>query len=560
MTTFEPTHDPDGRAPGMLRDRVMLGLACAVAGLFLLQLLDFGYGRDQGIYAVVADAVQRGEAPYRSAWDFKPPGIYAVFALSEFGFGPGQRAIRVLETLALLSVFPAFALFSRRAVGSLKPGILGAAMAVFAYVPLEYWNTAQPEGFGAALLAWALVFATTPPRTGASRGIGQCTGWWIAGSLYGAAALLKPPLGGGIAVSIAWVAWERRSTQPTGQPGGGGPRGGRAIRAPMLAFALGAALPVLATVTYFALQGALPHLHQALFVFTPHYVALDFQLDRLPALFGHAIWQWLMRMTPLNLMGLVPLLMLRPLHPGERWAALHVLGLILVAQLGVAVQGKFFQYHFAAAFVLTGLLAGWGYWKLWLLVRNAWWSVAVAAVALVAVFTTAAPGTATLHEFWRRSAQRGWALGDPQLRQTAREHLYAEGDVDTRANHQAARWIEEHTPADASLYIWGFQPVLYDLAKRRPASRYIYNLPQRAIWSRDAARVELLADLEAGRPAAIVVIHGDHAVFETVARTPVDSDRALNDFPELVGWIADHYRFAIRIGDLEIFTRRASNS
>ena len=549
----EPGAD-DRFAPPMRRDRWLLGFTGVLAALFLLQLLDFGYGRDQGIYAVVADAVQRGEAPYRAAWDFKPPGIYLVFAVGEVLFGPEQRAVRILEALLLLSIFPAFGLFSRRAVGRWEPGALGAAMAVFAYVPLEYWNTAQPEGFGAALLAWALVFATQPPGRGATRN------WRMAGALYGAAALLKPPLGGGIAVSIAWVAWQRWTSASNSAPEPARTRAWGALRPPLLAFSVGAAFPLLITLAYFALKGALSDLHQALFVFTPHYVALDFHPDRLPMLLGRAAWEWLMRMTPLNLMGIVPFVMLRPLHPGERSAALHVLGLILMAQLGVALQGKFFHYHFAATFVLTGLLAGWGYWKLWLLVREAWWSVAVAAVALVAVFATAAPGTGTLEEFWMRSAQRGWALGAPQGRQGIREHLYAEGDVDTPGNHRAAQWIEAHTPVNESIYIWGFQPVLYDLAKRRPASRYIYNLPQRAIWSRDAARGELLADLEMDPPAAIVVIHSDRAVFETVARTPVDSDHALMEFPELEAWIENHYRFAIRIGDLEIFTRRASES
>ena len=120
-------------SPGTTKSRraeiALVSVALAVAAAFLANLVDFGYGRDQGIYAVVADAVQRGDAPYRAAWDFKPPGIYFVFALAEILFGADQRAVRVLEGLCLLSLFPAFALFSRRHVGSARAGLLGAALA-----------------------------------------------------------------------------------------------------------------------------------------------------------------------------------------------------------------------------------------------------------------------------------------------------------------------------------------------------------------------------------------------------------------------------------------------
>ena len=64
---------------------------CVLAIAFLLaQLLCFGYGRDQGIYAVVARAMLDGGMPYRDAWDFKPPGIFLIYALARALFGEAQ--------------------------------------------------------------------------------------------------------------------------------------------------------------------------------------------------------------------------------------------------------------------------------------------------------------------------------------------------------------------------------------------------------------------------------------------------------------------------------------
>lgn len=549
----EPTRRLPGRSaapaqrPGL--ELALLFVAVLVAIGHLAQLLDFGYGRDQGIYAVVADVVREGGAPYLDAWDFKPPGIHFVFALAEGIAGPSSSAIRWLEAAALASLFPAFAVLSRRALGSARAGIAGAAVAIASYVPLEYWNTAQPEGFGGVVLAWALVLATAERADADPRD--PVLAWGGAAALYAMAGLLKPPLGGGIAVSFAAVCAARwRAADP----------GARwaSLRAPALAFGLGGALPVVAVLGFFAAHGALGALYEALFLFTSGYVALDLSADRLPMLAAVAAERWLFEMTPLLPLGLTPLLLLPAIHPNERRGTAHVLGVVAVSLLGVALQGKFFAYHFGATILLTGLLAGWGFWKVWDIARESKVGVVAAALLLPLLWVTALPGKGATHRFWERSERRMASWLDPGLVDETRDALYAEGDVDSRDNRAAAAWITEHTPASSTLYVWGHQPVLYDLAARRPASRYIYNVPQRAPWSRDRMRPLLLRDLTDTVPAAVIVIHGDEPVFSTVMREPVSSAHALRSFPDLEQWLADHYTFARRIGDLEIFVRRST--
>src|SRR6516225_2222383 len=61
-------------------ERGFAALALTSAVWLLCQLMAFDYGRDQGIYSVVAHGLLQGEAPYRDVWDFKPPGIFLVFA------------------------------------------------------------------------------------------------------------------------------------------------------------------------------------------------------------------------------------------------------------------------------------------------------------------------------------------------------------------------------------------------------------------------------------------------------------------------------------------------
>ncbi len=96
-----PDCDPMADRPS-LSDRLLLGAALLTATFCLAQLLLMPYGRDQGIYAVVADAVLRGGMPYRDAWDFKPPGIYLVYALVRAVLGPAQVSIRIAEIVGLV--------------------------------------------------------------------------------------------------------------------------------------------------------------------------------------------------------------------------------------------------------------------------------------------------------------------------------------------------------------------------------------------------------------------------------------------------------------------------
>ena len=93
--TTRPVSSPPQRPRAAFR---LLVAACLLGIAFLLlQILTYGYGRDQGIYAMVGRALLHGEMPYRDAWDFKPPGIFLIYASARALFGGGQWGIRVLE-------------------------------------------------------------------------------------------------------------------------------------------------------------------------------------------------------------------------------------------------------------------------------------------------------------------------------------------------------------------------------------------------------------------------------------------------------------------------------
>ncbi|HVN38825.1 MAG TPA: hypothetical protein VMW19_11725 [Myxococcota bacterium] len=517
------THARDVRAR-IAEVALLAPLLCGSAWL-LFELTRFEFGLDQGIYGVVADAMLRGGAPYRDAWDFKPPGVYFVFALARGLFGHQMASVRILEAASLISLLPAFVALSRRFAGGALPGLLGFALAVSGHVWLGSWHTAQPESFGGVLLVYALLLATGSPRRARERDLAFAG----SGALYALAALMKPPLGGGILVSAGFAvhaAWQ------------GAPREARrraALRV-LAAFAVGGAVPVLLVLGYFAAKGALPALADALFVFAPAYTSLNYQPGSLRIFPFRAFEFLLFRFSLLHPVGLALLFALPPLAPREREGRAHLLGVIAFGVIGVGLQGRFFVYHYAGALPLVALLAGWGLWKLTRIGRS--YALGTAGIALLILLLA-------------NANDRGNPLPGGFL---TRVRTFDDGHARNEAVRRVASWVAAHTREGDRIYVWGFEPLVYDLAGRLPASHYIYNAAQRAPWSRAKARGELMQELRGAPPAAVLVEHGD--LHPGTAGSDVDSATELEHFPRLNEFLSDGYMPVVRIGRFTVYLTR----
>lgn len=508
-------------------DRVALVVGCALGAWLLLQLGLFGMGRDQAIYALAGDAILGGGAPYRDVWDFKPPAIHFVYALARGTLGPSAWGPRVLEALALASLVLAFARFSTRHLGDAIPGAIGGLVALVTVVPLGFWETGQPETFGAVATAWALVCATPTRPANAS--------YAAAGALYAFAALCKPPLGGGLLVSAALAAWEAHRSPD------------RSVLGVVAAFSAGAATLLAATGAFFVAHDALDSLLAAITGFAPHYTALAFAQQSAAASVWSAVRGSFYQHSLLIPAGVALLVALPGRDRTERAAALHVVGVLAFQVGGVALQGKHFPYHFIPGLTLLSLLSGWGLWKAWRAVRGR--PLALAGSLGLVVTLLALPGK----DFVTRSLLHAELLtGDAPS--SLRDRLDSAWDVNAVANRRAAQWIQRRTKPDDRIFVWGFEPQIYVLAERRPASRYVYDVPQRLSWpGRDPARRELVDALHATQPAVIVVEHRD--VLPHVTGNTSDSASELAGFPALADLLARHYRRGARIEDLEIYRR-----
>ena len=527
------------------QDRVLIVVSAVAIIFFISQILMFRYGRDQGIFVMVSDAILHGGMPYRDAWDFKPPGIYFFFTLARFLFGSHQIGIRVVECAGLITSSFWMVKLAEHWWNDRRVGYVAAAMALMVHAQLDFWHTAQPESFGGMLTIGALwLWARSENRPLEGRYVAA----FVAGIMFGFAGLLKPPLIAGSAVFSAAFLHRSWESQPEAS------RAQRLLPAvkPIAIVWAGTSVPLILCGLWFLAGGALRDLWEVLFLFTPHYTALGWQgRPALDMLYQAALNVFAMYSSTLAV-GMV-LFLAVPSKRSYR-GIFMVLGLIAFHVVGIALQAKFFAYHYGATFPLVALLAAIGYVKLWnrLSVRT-WWMSGLYFAAFCTVTSIASATVDSRLTFFKRTANRiGLAFAEFRDADSV-DSLASVVDVNAAANRTVAQYVKDNTPASCSMFVWGFEPVIYDLAQRRPASRYLYNLGQRIPHTRRALRALMMRELEQSKPCAIVVEHSD--VFPLVSGTNIDSASELPNFIELSQFINNDYSAARKIEDFDVYLR-----
>jgi hypothetical protein len=514
-----------------------------VVVLAALQILVFSFGRDQGIYALVGAGILEGKIPYRDLWDFKPPGIFFVYALAQGIFGKSMLAPRLVEVAALLGIVACSARLAQTFFGNRTVGYLGGAVAAIVHVQLDFWHTGQPETFGGIFTFLGLILATSEGQRKRRH-----VRWLMVGAAFGAAALLKPPLGGGALVCAAYLSTRERNRAEAWRAG----------IAPVLAVAGGALLPVALCLSWFALTGGFGALVWTLFDFTPGYTALSWEGRSAPGMFYHALLETFFKFSALGTAGVIAAITISPMHHREREGLFVVLGVIALHVTGIAMQGKFFQYHYGATLPLVSFMAGLGLYKLWRRCLAGGLGGALAFAAFVGVCITMRQAINDLpQDFWDRSAMRFrylFRMAPYERREALDEELGYVADYNLSADRAVARELRSRTRSGAPVFVWGFEPVIYWLAERPPATRFIYNVPQRTSWERERARYDLLRDLHSHPPAAIVVQRND--IFGAVTGNDLDSHRELPNFPALQALVERRYDQVATIEDFDIYLKR----
>jgi hypothetical protein len=485
------------------------------------------FGWDQGIFAWIGGAVAGGGLPYRDAWDVKGPLTFLPFALAELAFGREMWGIRIFDLLLLAVAAAAI----RRVVAAraTRGAATGAALLyALAYLGFGYWHTAQPDGWVAmlALAGWAPLLAD-------ERAVARRRVMAVAGLVVGLGVLAKPlyvllalvPLG---ALALADELPLRR----------------RAALA--LAFAGGAAAPVIACAAWFAFRGGLGAMLETYLRFNAEMAGAGQKpvLGVLRAMYARMVERPVVLLAlPAAAAGVAVL------ARDARRTGILLGGWLLLALLIVFVQGRLFGYHWHAVFAPLAVLTGIGLGRLW---RPNGVAPALEIRVAVAALTLLLASLIARHPV----REAVWWLRYVGGESTRAEYLEAYdypglgyAPADDRA---AAGWLASRTDAGDRVLAWS-DPAVNWLARRDPPGRFGFHI---AVNSFDGTpltvrqhgyRAEFVADL-ARRPPRYILVADRALRYEPDYQLSVPGQ-----FPALADLIARDYEETGRIGGWHVF-------
>jgi hypothetical protein len=452
--------------------------------------------------------------------------------------------LQAFEILLLGTSIPMFRLFDllvqlltawliyriARQLGSRSGGYVAAALYVLIYQGYGPWNTAQREGFALPFVLqgfWLQITAHRRPRIWTAAGIGLGVG---------VAVLFKPSL---LFLAVAYLPLARRLDRES-------------LRL-LVAGGLASAVPALVVGFAYALQGELRAIYEACILYQGIYTQ---------RLRGDApLWLfWLGKLTRLGgttvglAVGYAPFLFVGRHRRERRMLYLGFLGSVYA----VFLQGTFAGYHYLPGLAVGAILIGTAFAILseaaagnqWVTVGR--WRVGAPVLLAHVVVLLAVPFYVRLEPVRR--------VASLQFLEPPRPNEFRNAQVfDFTESWEVAEYLREHTSAEETVQVWGYESLVYYLAERRAASRFqmthplVMRVPGHPISEMQARwRLEFLEAVDRNRPAYVVVVHDDDWWWAPEQQT---SAQLLDDFPEWKRRIAERYTPDRRIGRFAIHRR-----
>ncbi len=508
-----------------------------VCALVLVPVALYPLARDQALFAYAGQVILDGGLPYRDVFEQKGPATHYTFALILYLLGQSQWAVRLFFASVLLLGSQLAARLAEQLSGfrARWPAALGFALLVSHGRGAQYF-TAQVEDLLLVLSLGALLLVFTPA---ARRRLSRLA---LAALLLGLACAYKPTAAvpaAALGLLALWYAWSEL------------PKEKRSVWwwLVRLATCSGALLlPAGIFLGYLAWQGAWEDFWVSVVEHNRTYSGTN-----------RTAWS-----GALMLLGgawarttlVVALALIAGLVPRSR-------GFWLLAALGaghylaVVWQGKYWPYHWTPVLGVLAVLAAPAIEHLsrriarGLHLQRLPWGWLRSGLCGVVVFLIATPHPVQYLDTWSWIYQL--ARGRISLEQYYA--LYTTGTGDGQEVLQVAEYIRRHSRPDDTLLVWGREPMLQFLSRRRAPNRFVLGLsvcrfdsPHILQWRR-----EYLASVQARPPAFVVVVPRDETYF-----SPQGMAAQLKYFRRFQQWFQRYYRLDCTIGDYYLYRRRSS--
>nr|AHZ45612.1 hypothetical protein [uncultured bacterium] len=512
-------------------------------------------GADQSLYAYVGQRILHGEVPYRDAWDQKPPGIHATYAVL-WAVWPDERVVPAADLVVSVATALLLLALGRR-IG--PPGAGEVAALIFLFLGDPAWGRlggvrarAQCEVFIGLVSAAGLLLLHRALAPEARRV--QALGF-AAGALFGAAFVYKYNAGAIVIAAALAALWWRRH-----EPGSWIARV-RGLLPAGVAVASGFVTVVAAMLAIFAYAGAFDDLYDATIGYNVFYSGetytgraailgylLRFPIERArvdglwfvgglgcAVLLGTATWRGLRRSASGDSRGTPDL---SPVF----WVAAGCLAVAVNGSRGLPQY--FLQVHPGLALAF-GVTAAWA----WPRLRPAGRVVAIAAVAIATQRVVNVDKVVDYLQ-WDLSAWTG--------ARSREDYLARFGGRDTGDKYSAlavrelADRITETVPPGQSVLVLGFSPGALVQSDRRSATRFFWSRPLIVGFNEGKFGYGvggLLLELEANKPALVALQRRDWDP------DTIDSFTWFSRQPKLVEWLGRDYQPAGELGNFVLWRR-----
>lgn len=480
--------------------RALIAYAAILLGVLILGVWTIWepFARDQGIHATIAFALREGLTTYSDVYNIKPPMTTGVHWLSQVLFGHSEAAIRLFDLVAVGVTGIALCALLRRFGNSYMASVLAVISFLAVYYSQSFWTRSQTDGWAGFLLVFALLAMVVGWQQ-------RRAGWFaVAGAALGVAFALKYTIAGiGLAIFVSLIV-----------PG---------YRWRWIDFVLFVAgglgtLAVIAAVL--ANAGALPDFLE-IQAFTLNY-AVGFRATPQQMLSGVLTP---MSSSPIALgASLIGIVMVILLAARRTTSAMLILVWLVASGLSYWSQGKGFPYH-ALPLIIAICAASALFWERLCQFLSAmqFGRIASIAIALI-IIALSVPLLRTVDML------RG---GEPTQFTSQREMEWS--DFSVSANREAAVFLNAELKQGETLFLWGYETLLYFNTKRVPQHRYPYSWPFLVTFGDQRYADDLLARLNAAPPDVLVVENGDATGW--VTGQDMDSREALPGVPGLQSFL-----------------------
>jgi hypothetical protein len=458
----------------------------------------------------------------------KGPLAYYVFALVQWIFGRNMWGIHLLDILLLFSASIVLFGIVKRIV-SPAIGYWTTIAFILWFGSLGWFFTAQPDRWVAiCILLGAGPLVTKEPSLLLAR-------LTICSFLVGLCTLIKPFYASFLVLPFFHIIARLRFVE----------KWQLAIAATVIVVAF--FLPLVFCIAWFAYHGVLDDMIQVQFVY-------NIQLySNVTSLRLHHITRGILNYLWNSEVSVVlPAIFLGAytLWRESRKVGLFLITWLFIALLCVALQGKFFTYHWIPTFPPLAVLGGVGLWTLARAAlknkvnndfRFSFYPVyAFTLIAAVLLFGKLAESPALDVARWLQ-----YVSG-----KTTHDEYYAsfvKGPYVAGDNIKAARYIRDRTDDADGVVVWGNEATICFLSGRENPTRFVFAMPLtrgKPGAIRSAYRLEYMNRLRESPPVYFVVgmQHG-----------PLDKKKSLREFPELATFLRSRYRLETQIGFLELY-------